>query len=164
MTSRCLALDSPSISRPTCRCSGKCLGLFINCDGIACKSSPDTGLGFVRFFSFLPYLRSVFSVSTLFPSSFCFVAAYPQWTRGKAPDGAKNRRWMRSRPRQAQACLRSAAFPAPVFPSRPVLRSFPGFGRVSGKADDAAFLPGRQGGKRSRGRARPRKTALTLVH
>ncbi len=55
----------------------------------------------------------------------------PQWTRGKAPDGAKNRHWMRSRPRQARACLRPSAkqtrtSPAPIFHSRPLLRSFPG--------------------------------------
>lgn len=64
MTSRCLALDSPSILRPTCRCSGKRLGLFFNRDGIACKSSPGAGLSFCTLFSFLPYLRPILSVST----------------------------------------------------------------------------------------------------
>ena len=51
---------------------------------------------------------------------------YPQWTRGKAPDGAKNRRWMRSRPRQARAlpssvCEADKDFPSPIFslPSGP---------------------------------------------
>ena len=108
----------------------------------------------------------------------------PQWTRGKAPDGAKNRHWMRSRPRQARACLRPSAkqtrtSPAPIFHSRPLLRSFPGtrwviapdrsqllkrrflvrwFRKsmlqtpaIGRQADDAIFLPGRQGGKRSWG-------------
>ena len=50
MTFRCLALDSTLILRSTCRCSGKCLGLFFNRDGIACKSSPGNGICFVRFF------------------------------------------------------------------------------------------------------------------
>ena len=40
---------------------------------------------------------------------------------------------MCSRPRQAEACLRPAAFPAPVFLTRPVFGSFPG--------NDPARLP-----------------------
>lgn len=69
MTSRCLALDSPSILRPTCRCSGKCLGLFFNRDGIACKSSPGTGLGFCTLFFVFALFAAYFECFNLFPQN-----------------------------------------------------------------------------------------------
>ena len=78
--------------------------------------------------------------------------------RANASDGAKNGRCVRSRPRQATACLRPAAFSASVFLSRPILRSFPEIGSVTGEDDGTVLLS-----ERHRGKSKPRKTDFPFV-